>query len=51
MSVLSHMMCDHEDVGVNTSPTLQNSPEINNVNDLFISIIGVFKYVVIDLRS
>jgi hypothetical protein len=21
MSVLSHMMCDHEDVGINTSPT------------------------------
>jgi hypothetical protein len=51
ISVLSHMMSDHEDVGVNTSPTVQSTPETNNVNEVLNSITGVLKDVVTELRS
>jgi hypothetical protein len=51
ISVLSHIMCVHEDVGVNTSPTLQSTPETNNVNEVLSSITDVLKDVVNELRS
>jgi hypothetical protein len=51
MSVLSHMMYVHEDVGVNTSSILQSTPETNNVNEVLSTISDVLKDVVNELRS